>query len=132
MINTVSQRQIQSIYSETTVTTASVGGKNLPPTDTQAYSAPASVTTDFKTSESLSTLANKYDVRNMSPREMSEMSQNLYKGGVISFQDHALLSFQPELGDNSFGPNSQADTPKDFIAHWERQLHIHEQLGQFC
>ena len=41
-------------------------------------------------------LAN-YDITNSTPGQMSELSQELYDNGVISFQQHTFLSFQPEL-----------------------------------
>lgn len=109
-------------------------GQNLPlpgvHTRIDFASFSSSVASNFERAESLSGIARKYDVRSMSPREMSTMSQTLYQSGAISFQDHALLSFQPELGTGFIGAVNQADTPKDFIAHWEQQLKIHEQHGE--
>ncbi len=43
-------------------------------------------------------LAEKYDVRSITPQETADLSAELYDAGVISFLDHAILSFQPELG----------------------------------
>ncbi|WP_200284747.1 hypothetical protein [Rhabdochromatium marinum] len=89
-----------------------------------------SMVVELETAESVSKLTRNYNVRNMSPREMSVMSHELYQSGAISFEDHALLSFQPDLGTGYPGATNQADTPKDFIAHWERQLKLHEEHGQ--
>lgn len=85
------------------------------------------------TAKSLTDVAKKYDVRGMSPRDMAAMSQELYQGGAISFQDHALLSFQPELNpefNTTLAGTSDPDAPRDFIAQWETQLRIHENLGE--
>lgn len=85
---------------------------------------------DVETALSLAGVSRKYDVRNVSPREMAAMSQELYQGGAISFQDHALLSFQPELSPefNKIFPGrpGKPDTPRDFIAQWETQLQTDE------
>ncbi|HJV76089.1 MAG TPA: hypothetical protein VJ654_17845 [Noviherbaspirillum sp.] len=85
------------------------------------------------TATSLADVAKKYDVQNMSPREMAAMSQELYQAGAISFQDHALLSFQPEFGPqykNLAGQPGNLDTPRDFIAQWNEQLQIHKKNGE--
>lgn len=57
------------------------------------------------------------------------MSLELYEGGSISFKDHALLSFQPELGNGALADPSAADTPKDFVAYWEGQFDAHTKAG---
>lgn len=106
-------------------------GQRLPAAEaTGAGSAPVNV----ESARSLAGLAGQYDVRNMSPREMATMSQTLYENGAISFQDHAFLSFQPELGPEfdktPAGTSGNADAPKDFIAQWTTQLQAHESLGQ--
>lgn len=103
-------------------------GQHLPAAKTaEADSAPVNV----ETARSLGGLAGQYDVRNLSPRNMAALSQALYQDGAISFQDHALLSFQPELGPESNKTLAgSADAPKDFIAQWTTQLQVHESLGQ--
>lgn len=98
-------------------------GQRLPAAGaTGADSAPVNV----ESARSLAGLAGQYDVRNMSSREMAAMSQTLHENGAISFQDHALLSFQPELGPEP----GNADAPKDFIAQWTTRQQVHESLGQ--
>ncbi|MFZ2854616.1 MAG: hypothetical protein WAZ34_10980 [Rhodocyclaceae bacterium] len=97
---------------------------------TETDSAPVNV----ETARSLAGKTGQYDVRNMSPRNMAALSQALYQDGAISFQDHALLSFQPELSPEFnkmlAGTPDNADAPKDFIAQWTTQLQVHESLGQ--
>ncbi len=133
MITSVKQQQMQANLTATSAAIGNKDGQNLPLSAMEVNSASVSSSSakiDLETAESLSDIAKKYNIRNMSPREMSEMSQELYQGGTISFQDHALLSFQPELGFNSSEATNQADKPKDFIAHWEQQLKLHEQQGE--
>ncbi len=113
---------------------ATQGGIFLPSSRTESgKTINGSTSTDFSQSALLSKIAQKYNVRNMSPREMASMSLGLYQSGAISFQDHALLSFQPELGPqfDNISPETygKADTPRDFIAQWESQLKIHEKYG---
>jgi hypothetical protein len=131
MITSVKQQQMQAISLATSAAIGNKYGQNSPLSAKEVKSVSSgSEKTNFETAESLLGIAKKYNIRNMSPREMSQMSQELYQGGAISFQDHAFLSFQPELG---FSPSStvgQADMPKDFIAHWEQQLKLHEQQGE--
>ena len=110
-----------------------VGGQDLPLSDSkQNLRSEETDKVSLHVSNSLERITKGYDVRNITPREMSELSKNLYENGAISFQDHALMSFQPELGMGMIpGENdtSAADIPKDFIQHWERQLEYHKQQG---
>jgi hypothetical protein len=113
---------------------ATQGGNFLPASyAASGDSVSGSMSTDLSQSAFLSKIAQKYDVRNISPREMAAMSLELYQSGAISFQDHALLSFQPELGPqfNDIFPEAydKADTSRDYIAQWESQLKIHEKYG---
>lgn len=68
-------------------------------------------------------IAARYDVRNISSRDMARMSQEMYDNGLISLTDHAMLSFQPELAPaGAAGPGIGADVPRDFLAQWEQQF----------
>lgn len=126
-------------YRATSLTAISaVKGQNIEPglpvpgrrTETAASS---SAVVNIEAPRPLADAAKKFDVRNMSPRDMATMSQALYQSGTISFRDHALLSFQPELGQqfNATLPGApgEPDAPRDFLAQWEAQLQIHEKLG---
>lgn len=109
-------------------------GNNLPPSGAGIETATTnSAVVNLGTAASLADIAKKYDVRNMSPREMAAMSQELYQVGSISFQDHALLSFQPELGPEYSktltGCPGKPDTPRDFMAQWNTQLKVHKKSG---
>lgn len=68
------------------------------------------------------------DVRNLSPRGMTDLSQNLYAAGVISFEEHSLLAFQPELHpdyDRTIGAltgeTAAPDRQRDFVDIWQKR-----------
>ena len=69
------------------------------------------------------------DVRNISPREMTEGSLYLYALGVLTWEEYSILAFQPELQpdyDQTIGAltgqKAKPDEPKDFIAQWEERM----------
>lgn len=77
----------------------------------------------------VSDIARKYDVENVSPRDMANMSYELYDSGIISFKQHALLSFQPELSpyfNSTIGKltntTAQPDVPRNFLGEWKDRL----------
>ena len=57
------------------------------------------------------------------------MSMDLYMVGVISWDEHAMLAFQPELHPDYdqtvgalTGQKADPDRPRDFIEIWEERL----------
>jgi len=73
--------------------------------------------------------AREFDPRAASPREMAKRSLDLYAEGLLEWEDQAALAFQPELHpdyDRTVGAllqtTSAPDTPRDFVAEWERRL----------
>ena len=136
MITGATQQQLRA--TTLTVISAAKGndiGQSLPISGKQVEATETNLAViNIEPAKSLADVARKYDVRNMSPREMAAMSQELYQSGAVSFQDHALLSFQPELSPESnnilAGIPGTSDVPKDFIAQWETQLRIHEKMGE--
>ena len=69
------------------------------------------------------------DVRNLNHRQMAEMSMDLYMVGVISWDEHDMLAFQPELHpdyDQTIGAltgqKADPDRPRDFVEVWEERL----------
>lgn len=69
------------------------------------------------------------DVRQMSPRKMAHLSMDLYVAGIIEWEEHEMLAFQPELHPDYnksigalTGEPAKPDHPKDFIEEWERRL----------
>ena len=99
----------------------------------------ASSNTNSQQSEtlSLSNIAKKYDVENISPEEMAQMSQGLYDNNHISLKTHALLSFQPELGDfdailaqkTGTSPSSLSNQRRNFLQEWEDRLQFKQNEG---
>jgi hypothetical protein len=84
---------------------------------------------DTDAAKQIGEIAAEYDVRNISPRDMVELSESLYGAGHISFETHAMLSFQPELHpeyDSTLGRMSgspaRPDEARDFIQVWEDML----------
>ncbi len=71
-------------------------------------------------------------VKDMSPREISDMCKELLDKGIITQQDYRVLSYQPELNPNyneiiGKQNNSKAkpDAKRDFIASWKDNLKTH-------
>lgn len=69
------------------------------------------------------------DVHHMTPREMQDYSQNLYAGGVISFEDYEALAFQPDLHPDFertigalTGEKPQPDRPRDYVRQWSDRV----------
>ena len=69
------------------------------------------------------------DARHISPRQIAELSMDLYVGGALSWEEYALLAFQPELHPDYertigalTGEPAEPDRPRDFIAQWEKRL----------
>lgn len=81
----------------------------------------------------VSSVAQKYDVKNISPREMAQMSQELFDNNSISLKNHAFISFQPELNpsyNDTIGKfthtTAQPDNPRNFLDEWK--VRLEEQL----
>ena len=68
-------------------------------------------------------VARNIDVREANPREIISLSSQLFEAGVISYDDHMDLSFQPEVNPDS---NEASSVPfnhdkKDYIDLWQRK-----------
>lgn len=92
----------------------------LPPPGTAAQS--------IGLSSGLRKLIGNVDAHNLSPREMANLSQNLYAAGVISFDEYSLLAFQPELHpdfDRTIGALTgevaAPDQQRDFVHIWQER-----------
>jgi hypothetical protein len=71
----------------------------------------------------------EFDPRAASPREVAKRSLDLYADGLLEWGDQAVLAFQPELHPDYdrtvgalLGTKAEPDTPRDFVAEWERRL----------
>lgn len=69
------------------------------------------------------------DVRNISPRELSDFSLDLYAAGILSFEDYSALSQHPELHphyDRTIGVlinhKAQPQKKRDMVSYWEEKL----------
>jgi hypothetical protein len=76
-------------------------------------------------------IAADYNVRNMSPNDLAEMSRRLYYAGGIGLAEHAVMSFQPHLLDDYdaeaglYGQlRLRPDTPRDLLAEWREHLRV--------
>ncbi|MBI2584952.1 MAG: hypothetical protein HYW28_03635 [Rhodospirillales bacterium] len=68
------------------------------------------------------------DMHRLSPRQMANLSSDLYAAGVVSFDDYAALAFQPELHPDFArtigaltGERAEPDRPRDFVRLWEER-----------
>ena len=64
-----------------------------------------------------------------SPREMAELSLDLFLAGALTDEEYALLAFQPELHpdfDRTIGAltgeRARPDQPRDYVAIWRDRL----------
>ena len=102
-------------------------------TQNTSANAGVAVTTGNTVSNNINTVSNiaqKYDVKNISPREMINMSQELYESGIISFKTYAFMSFQIEVLDPNYNNTTggftntiaKPDQPRDFLEEWQDRL----------
>ena len=61
---------------------------------------------------------------------------DLYVGGVLPWEEYAMLAFQPELHpdyDRTIGAltgeKAEPDRPRDFVSQWERRLEFEEKYN---
>jgi len=66
------------------------------------------------------------DIRTLSPREMVDVSLDLYIEGSLSYDEYSMLAFQAELHpgyENTVGAltgdRAEPDRPRDFIEEWQ-------------
>lgn len=76
------------------------------------------------------------NVRAASPREMVNLSLDLYAEGMIDFDEYAALAFQPELHPDYdktvgalTGEPAQPDRRRDYVKIWEEQLQFELRHG---
>lgn len=74
-------------------------------------------------------VAGNVNVRHLTPRQMSDVSLDLYVAGLISFDDYQDLAFQPELHPDYnrtvgalTGEPAAPDRPRDILKEWESRL----------
>ncbi len=76
-------------------------------------------------------IAAEYNVRNMSPNDLAEMSRRLYYAGAIGLAEHAILCHQPHLIDDYDADAGlyrqlglQPEKRRDLLAQWQEHLQI--------
>lgn len=76
-----------------------------------------------------SVLTSGLSLRNLTPRQMAEVSLDLYAAGVLAYEDYELLAFQPELHPDYndtvgalTGEPAGPDRPRDYVTQWEDRL----------
>ncbi len=86
-------------------------------------------------SMSLSEIANKYDVQNMSPRQVVALGNELLKSGAISEQDAFVLTFQPAMkldNNNAGAPGwslNNPDAPSNLLSQWQATTELNASVG---
>jgi len=84
---------------------------------------------EARRSPSLRDIAGRYDIRAMTPREMADLSAELYMAGFLNHEQYADLSFQAELMPNYdttigalTGMRAAPDKPRDYTSIWRAKL----------
>lgn len=113
------------------------GGKSLPPppqeksTVTDELNKISTVGRAFATHGT--SIMQQYNLRDITPRQMVDMSQQLHDNGLISLKEHAQLSFQPEINLENYqqvmGSEAKPDLPRDYISEWEERLSVQRSTG---
>ena len=70
-----------------------------------------------------------WSARAISPRQIAEISMDLYVNGALAWEEYAMLAFQPELHPDYArtigaltGEPAEPDRPRDFVNQWESRL----------
>ncbi len=86
--------------------------------------------------ENLREISSEYDVRYITPREMVDLSFDLYVTGFVSREQYRDLAFQSELMPNFdatigalTGERADPDRPRDYTAIWRARLEFENQYG---
>jgi hypothetical protein len=76
-------------------------------------------------------LASEYDIRSMTAEETSKLSLELYYAGEISLLDHAVLSFDRDMGEfgTSFLTKADSDGRRDMLAEFEAKVAMDKSTG---
>jgi hypothetical protein len=69
------------------------------------------------------------DIRDVSPRQMADMSMDLYASGLVSWEEYSELAFQAELHPDFdrtvgalTGERAMPNRRRDFVAVWVERL----------
>lgn len=70
----------------------------------------------------IGSIAQRYDVKNISPKELAALSTELYDAGLISMQTHTLLSTPLPAPQTASPETSAADTRRNALAQWQQEF----------
>ncbi len=78
-----------------------------------------------------SVLTGGLSLRDLTPRQMADVSLDLYAAGVLAYEDYELLAFQPELHPDYndtvgalTGEPAGPDRARDYVSQWEDRLNF--------
>ncbi len=100
-----------------------------PTTHTQTNNTSAKSSTDIsketpiKPVSTWRNMAEKYNIRSITPEETADLSSELNNAGAISNLEHVLLTYQP-LSEGAISYHTQADSNgrRDLIAEFEARI----------
>lgn len=102
------------------------GGRALVP-HVSNLPSPAAKTTNTDTP--MAPIVSGLDVHDASPREIANISLDLYASGLLSYDDYTALAFQPELHPDYnrtigalTGKPAAPDQPRDYVDYWNERL----------
>lgn len=113
-INSIYSSDI-SLISRSQTKTTSEKPSSAAPVTSQASASPDSI---------WHRLASEYDVRSMTAGETSKLSRELYDAGEISLLDHAILSFDGDMGEvgTAFLTKADSNGRRDMLAEFEAKV----------
>lgn len=101
----------------------------LPPVVRERPAEPPEAVDPARPRTPLEYIAQRVDIRAISPREMQDLALDLYAVGALAYDDYALLAFQPELHPDFAktigaltGEAAAPDKPRDYLMKWEQRL----------
>lgn len=72
-------------------------------------------------------------LRHLTPRQMAEVSLELYARGTLAYDEYELMAFQPELHPDYditigalTGEPANPDLPRDYVSQWEERLNFEQ------
>ncbi len=91
----------------------------------------------LNTLRSLGKIAKRYNVCAISPRNMVELSHDLFSSGHLTKDQHDVLSFQSELMPNFdvtigalTGEPADPDRPRDYTEIWRQRLEFERKYAE--
>ena len=123
-------RTYHDMFSEQRPPTALRASRELVPLSTATPPDGAAEAEATQPTETLfGTLTQGLSLRNLTPRQMAEVSLDLYAAGILSYDDYAILAFQPELHPDYnmtigalTGEPAGPDRARDYVSQWEERL----------